>query len=69
MVNVQFGQALTENVTIEIYGLNGQLMQTSQTRNGAANATLNLSDYADGVYLVKLKTDSDVLVRRIAVQN
>ena len=69
LVNVQFGQALTGNVTLEVYGLNGQLMQTSQARNGAANATLNLSDYAGGVYLVKLKTDNDVLVRRIAVQN
>jgi subtilisin-like proprotein convertase family protein len=69
LVNVQFGEALTGNVTLEVYGLNGQLMQTSQARNGAANATLNLGDYADGVYLVKLKTDNDVLVRRIAVQN
>jgi subtilisin-like proprotein convertase family protein len=69
LVNVQFGQELTEDVTLEVYGLNGQLMQTIQTRNGAVNATLNLSDYADGVYLVKLKTDNDVLVRRIAVQN
>ncbi|MGK0363362.1 MAG: subtilisin-like proprotein convertase family protein [Saprospiraceae bacterium] len=69
LVNVQFGQALTGNVTLEVYGLNGQLMQTSQARNGAANAILNLRDYADGVYLVKLKTDNDVLVRRIAVQN
>ena len=69
LVSVQFGQALTANVTLEVYGLNGQLMQSMQTRNGADNATLNLSNYADGVYLVKLKTDSDVLVRRIAVQN
>jgi len=69
LVNVQFGEALTGNVALEIYGLNGQMLQTSQARNGATNAILNLSDYADGVYLVKLKTDNDVLIRRIAVQN
>ena len=69
LVNVQFGQALTGNVTLEVYGLNGQLMQSSVARNSATNATLNLANYADGVYLVKLKTDNDVLVRRIAVQN
>ncbi len=69
LVNVQFGQALTEDVTLEVYGLDGKLLQSTQTLNGAANATLNLSDYTDGVYLVKLKSDNDVLVRRIAVQN
>ena len=69
LVNVQFGQVLTEDVTLEVYGLNGQLLNSIQTLNGAVNATLNLSDYVDGVYLVKLKTGNDVLVRRIAVQN
>jgi len=69
LVNVQFGQALTGNISLEVYGLNGQLLQVMQVRNGATNATLNLNNYADGVYLVKMKTDSDVLVRRIAVQN
>ena len=67
-VQVRFGAPLTENVQSEVYGLNGQLLQTRTTGAGALNIAVDLRDLPDGIYMLKLKTASDVLVRRIALQ-
>lgn len=68
LVNVRFGAAMTEQLTLEVFSLNGQLLKEQKVNVGATLATLNLSDYADGIYFIKVKSINDVLVKRIAVQ-
>ncbi len=67
-VQVRFGAAVTETVRAEVYGLNGQLLQDQTVIAGAMNISVDLREYPEGIYLLKLKTAGDVLVRRIALQ-
>ena len=60
-----------ENINIElsVHSLTGQELQRSNylNINGAFSTEINLSNYASGTYLLKIKTENGHYIRKIAV--
>ncbi|MBK9637573.1 MAG: T9SS type A sorting domain-containing protein [Bacteroidetes bacterium] len=52
------------NATLEFYNINGQLMEriTSETDGSYFSKSSSFSSQADGVYIVRLSTEKEVLV-------
>ncbi|MFK8102336.1 MAG: T9SS type A sorting domain-containing protein [Saprospiraceae bacterium] len=66
---INFGQALSEALQVEIFAVNGQRMQTVQFANGSRVVDLDISNYAQGVYLVRLIYGNEVFTERIILSN
>jgi desulfoferrodoxin (superoxide reductase-like protein) len=58
------------DVELSVHNLTGQELQHFNYRNihGAFSAELNLSNFASGTYLIKIKTVNGLFIRKIAVQ-
>lgn len=54
------------NSEINIYNLNGQLLQTDQLNNSIN--TVSIKNLSSGVYIIKLKSDKEILVKRFVKQ-
>jgi carboxyl-terminal processing protease len=54
------------NFEINIYNLNGQLLQTDQLNNSIN--TVSIKNLSSGVYIIKLKSDKEILVKRFVKQ-
>ena len=52
---------------LEVFNLNGQLVE-AQLENGAQKAFLNLRDFAEGIYLVRIETAENVEVLKFSIQ-
>ncbi len=66
---INFGQALSDVLQVEIFAVNGQRMQTMQFANGSRVVDLDISTYAQGVYLVRLIHGNEVFTERIILSN
>lgn len=67
-VNVQFSEPLPGELTVEVFSVNGQQLQRLQFAQATTQLELNLSEYAAGVYLVRLINQESSLSRRIILQ-
>ena len=61
MVEVTLPQGY-ENQTVEVYDVQGKLLQSQRLQNG--KATFNLSEYPNGVYVIKVGNASCRVVKR-----
>lgn len=68
-VNVDIDlENLAENVTITVYDIKGQLLQTKQMSNVKQDrATFDVSDFAAGRYLVNITADNGVITKFFTV--
>jgi hypothetical protein len=66
-LNIHFAQALSGDLNVEIFSLNGQLLQRVNYQSNA-NVSLDLSAYPAGVYLVRLINGEALLTERILLQ-
>ncbi len=69
-VNVSFAKALTGEVAMHIYDLNGRLVKTQNFNSIQANSALriNVSDLATGEYLLSFSTDKGSIVKKLVVK-
>ncbi len=67
-LNIQLSQAVDYLVTVEIFSIDGKVIQSQFLDKGQSNIQLDLSGYASGVYLVKLTDGNARLTRRVIVQ-
>lgn len=65
---IRFAQTLSEALNVEVFSLNGQLLQRHRFDNAGTELSLNLSEYPAGVYLVRLVNGNDALTERILLQ-
>ena len=66
----EFTVPSTSDVTIEVYDMNGQLVNTLVNDNfyaGKHTVDLNVSNFANGTYIVTLTTSAVVLSRKMTV--
>jgi hypothetical protein len=68
-VSCQLSAISKEPVPIKIYGINGKIVKklTADSRQLIAGITWNASSQPAGIYILKLKTGSNVLTKRIFV--
>ncbi|MFQ5445715.1 MAG: choice-of-anchor B family protein [Saprospiraceae bacterium] len=68
MLFVEFEQPLAEAFQVQLFTFTGQALQQQNMSAGANGISMNLSAIPAGIYLLKLSSAGDTLVRRIAVQ-
>lgn len=65
-VNIQFAKESTELVNVEIYDLNGKLVHRENTNS--KNLKLNISNFAKGTYVLKIRQGIAVEIQKLVVQ-
>ena len=59
---------IEDNAKVEIYNLNGQLIYSNyQTNNKQLN--INVSDWENGIYLIKINSESSLKTKKIVVKH
>ncbi len=64
---IVFAKALDTNLAIEVYGINGKLLQQSNYNNGINTIPMALN-YPDGVYVIRLVTAKASVARRVLIR-
>ena len=67
-LNVRFTQALQNNVVIELFSANGQLAQQFVSNAIGNEIEVDLTNFSDGVYLLRIVNKDAVLSRKIVLQ-
>ncbi len=60
-----FSQTLTNDLSLELLSIDGRVLQKTTILVGATSYKIDLKDYPSAVYLVKLRTDNKVTIRKI----
>jgi hypothetical protein len=58
-----FSIDLKEKMTIEILNLNGQIFKSINGDN--TSLMVDLTDLCSGVYIVRLRTDKEIIIKKI----
>jgi len=67
---ISFELAKSEKVTLEVYNTQGQKVATLLNENrpsGIGEVTFNAGSLSSGVYIYKLKTPSQTLIRKMVL--
>ncbi len=67
-VDIRFSTALDRDLKIEVYAINGQLLQSHLMAQSSNSIQLDLSAYTSGVYLFKLISNQYAITNRIILQ-
>ncbi|MBI1225715.1 MAG: T9SS type A sorting domain-containing protein [Bacteroidetes bacterium] len=68
IVSVQFSKQTYEPMDATLYAVNGILLQTQRIQVGSSSAKFDLSQFSGGVYLLRLKSNSGVLTKKIVLE-
>jgi hypothetical protein len=70
LVNVEFNMNEPQNVTIELLSLQGNILSKDALNyfKGQYANTIDVSAFAKGIYLLRLKSDKGTAVKKIVVQ-
>ena len=69
VINVSFNGSKTQNLTVRVVNVNGQLVYTDAVGQytGQYRNTIDLSNVAQGVYFVQLITDQGTINRKVVL--
>ena len=69
-INLELPSEQNESVSVEVFDYTGKqkLMNTEVVNQGAINQTINLSQLANGYYIVKINVGTDVLIQSVQIQ-
>ena len=70
-VNVQFDQAVTGDIVVEVYSVLGTriIYQMYHHPEGTTALVVNTSNLAEGIYLVRVSSGNESTVKRIKIQH
>jgi hypothetical protein len=68
LVTIDLKGALTQNATIVVYNSLGQNVMSQTYTQASGKFEINLTDYAKGVYSIKLTVDGQVVNKRVVLQ-
>ncbi len=68
IINVGFSKSLNEEISVRIFNLHGQLLQEKIVANTQELIQLQTQNFADGIYFVQVRTESQSLTERVAIQ-
>ncbi len=66
--NVRFGNPLTEEVSVNVFNVTGQLMNSQIISANTSNAVINISNLPQGVYMVNIKGQQGNFSSKIVVK-
>ncbi len=67
LVNVVFAQALNKNLKVEVYSIDGKLLQQNSFDGMLEQFPIDLTSYSSGVYVVRLVTAKAAVARRVTL--
>jgi hypothetical protein len=69
-LNVTFNTSNADNFNIIIYNVTGQAVykETSNNFIGSYHNEINIADFAQGVYLMQIKSSKGATTRKVVVQ-
>jgi hypothetical protein len=69
-VNVKFNTSTADNFDITIYNVTGQTVYKETLPNfmGSYHNELNIADFAQGVYLMQIKSSKGAITRKVVIQ-
>ena len=69
-LNVSLNLANNSRLNYQILNMNGEVIYTEQTgtMSGTVNKTIDVSGFAKGVYLIRVITDKEIIMKKIIVQ-
>ena len=65
---VHFQTPLTEQSVLEVINQNGQIITRMPLNSGTNTETIDLSDFAPGVYYLRIKNNNAVLINKLIVE-
>jgi hypothetical protein len=68
LVTIDLKGALAQNTTIEVYNSLGQNVMSQTYTQASGKFEINLTDYAKGVYSIKLTVEGQVVNKRVVLQ-
>jgi hypothetical protein len=68
LVTIDLKGALAQNATIEVYNSLGQNVINQTYTQASGKFEINLTDYAKGVYSIKLTVEGQVVNKRVVLQ-
>lgn len=67
--NIAIDNKTAKNYTVEVINIQGKMVYSSSLKgSNSYNEKMNISSYGKGVYFVRIKTENNVIVKRIIVQ-
>ncbi|MCB0642984.1 MAG: proprotein convertase P-domain-containing protein, partial [Phaeodactylibacter sp.] len=67
-VQIAFERAIGEMIQLDLWTVDGRLLESHTLQPGLLAYALDLQQYADGVYLLQLKSAGEVLTQRLILQ-
>lgn len=66
-VNILLGESLEQNIQVQVFNLNGQQIETTISKTNKVLG-LNTTQFADGIYFIRVYTDSAFYTERVVIQ-
>ncbi len=66
ILNINFANAVNEEVSVEIYDVIGKLM-SQRSYNSSSELTMDISNYPEGMYIIKVSTPSFITNKKITL--
>ncbi|WP_338763885.1 choice-of-anchor D domain-containing protein [Bernardetia sp. ABR2-2B] len=64
---IHFGTALRENIDVVVFDAIGRVIEKTTFEKGSKDHSLNLSNYAKGVYTIRLQSDGASFARKLII--
>jgi hypothetical protein len=68
ILNVNFNENYFDNVEIKVINILGKEVKNYNLKNISTKYIMNLSDLTEGIYLLKIKSDGEEMVKRIILK-
>lgn len=66
-VNLQINNINTENIVVQVFRINGQLVYEQRLQAASIRSTINLTPYSEGMYFLRLQIGDDFRNYKIVV--
>jgi hypothetical protein len=67
-ITLKLNEAFTENAIIELYDLSGKLSYSSSISKGQTQHTISTVKFADGIYIAKVLSNDNLMVKKLVVK-
>jgi hypothetical protein len=67
-VNVEFSKPILEDMDATLFSVNGILLRNQRMQMGSSSTKFDMSDLPSGVYLLRLRSGSGILTKKIVLE-
>ncbi len=67
LVDIQLTQPLTQRSTLTLYDISGRQIENVVLEKGNQGLQLNIADFSEGLYIVQLRTNQQILNKKLTI--